>query len=96
MPGVTFVMVRMEVDYLKELRWPGDVEIGTAVAEFGRTSFKAAQGIFHDGMCAGATGRAPRWSAWTLEDAQGHASCRRRRSSGSDHMETAGRLRRGS
>ena len=56
-PGVTFVMVRMEVDYLKELRWPGNLEIGTAVVEFGRTSFKAAQGIFHDGMCA-ATGRA--------------------------------------
>jgi len=56
-PGVTFVMVRMEVGYLKELRWPGNLEIGTAVVEFGRTSFKAAQGIFHDGMCA-ATGRA--------------------------------------
>jgi acyl-CoA thioester hydrolase len=56
-PGVTFVMVRMEVNYLKELRWPGNLEIGTAVVEFGRTSFKAAQGIFHDGMCA-ATGRA--------------------------------------
>ena len=50
-------MVRMEVDYLKELRWPGKLEIGTAVVEFGRTSFKAVQGIFHDGVCA-ASGQA--------------------------------------
>ena len=56
-PGVTFVMVRMEVDYMKELRWPGNLEVGTGVAEFGRSSFKAAQVIFHDGVCA-AAGRA--------------------------------------
>jgi acyl-CoA thioester hydrolase len=56
-PGVTFVMVRMEVDYLKELHWPGTIEIGTGVAEFGRSSFKVAQAIFRDGVCA-AAGRA--------------------------------------
>jgi acyl-CoA thioester hydrolase len=38
-PGLTFVLVRMEVDYMKELHWPGSVDIGTGVTEFGRTSF---------------------------------------------------------
>jgi acyl-CoA thioester hydrolase len=56
-PGATFVMVRMEVDYLKELHWPGTIEVGTGIAEFGRSSFKAAQAIFRDGVCV-ATGRA--------------------------------------
>jgi acyl-CoA thioester hydrolase len=56
-PGVTFVMVRMEVDYMKELRWPGNIVVGTAVAEFGRSSFKVTQAIFRDGICA-AAGRA--------------------------------------
>ena len=56
-PGITYVMVRMEVDYMKELHWPGGIEIGTGVAEFGRSSFKAAQAIFRDGVCA-AMGRA--------------------------------------
>jgi len=56
-PGVTYVMVRMEVDYMKELRWPGNIEVRTGIAEFGRSSFKAAQAIFHDGVCA-AAGRA--------------------------------------
>ena len=73
-PGVTFVMVRMEVDYLKELRWPGNLEVGTGVAEFGRSSFKAAQVIFHDGVCA-ATGRAT-LVCMDLQDAQGHAASR--------------------
>ena len=56
-PGATFVMVRMEVDYMKELHWPGTIEVGTGVAEFGRSSFKAEQAIFRDGVCA-AAGRA--------------------------------------
>jgi len=56
-PGLTFVMVRMEVDYMKELRWPGSLEVGTALIELGRSSFKVAQVIFHDGVCA-AAGRA--------------------------------------
>ena len=51
-PRLTFVLVRMEVDYMKELHWPGSIEIGTGVAEFGRSSFKAAQAIFRDGVCA--------------------------------------------
>ncbi|HWL30621.1 MAG TPA: thioesterase family protein [Xanthobacteraceae bacterium] len=56
-PGLTFVMVRMEVDYIKELHWPGTITIGTGVTEFGRSSFKATQAIFRDGVCC-AAGRA--------------------------------------
>jgi acyl-CoA thioester hydrolase len=56
-PGLTYVLVRMEVDYMKELHWPGSIEICTGVAEFGRSSFKAVQAIFRDGVCA-AMGRA--------------------------------------
>jgi acyl-CoA thioester hydrolase len=56
-PGLTYVLVRMEVDYMKELHWPGAVDIGTGVTEFGRSSFKVAQAIFRDGTCV-AMGRA--------------------------------------
>ena len=51
MPGMTFVVGRMEVNYLRELHWPAAIEIGTGVAEFGRSSFRVAQGIFRDGVC---------------------------------------------
>jgi acyl-CoA thioester hydrolase len=56
-PGITFVVRRMEIDYLRELHWPATITIGTGIAEFGRTSFKVAQGIFRDGVCC-ATGLA--------------------------------------
>jgi len=54
-PGSTYVLVHTAIDFLSELRWPGNVEIGTAVAEFGRSSFLVKQAIFRDGVCA-ATG----------------------------------------
>ena len=56
-PGATYVLVRLDINFLRELHWPGTVEIGTGVAEFGRSSFTFPQAIFHDGACA-ATGRA--------------------------------------
>lgn len=55
--GATYVLVRTEIDFLQELHWPGAVTIGTAVAEFGRSSFTVMQAIFHNGTCA-ASGRA--------------------------------------
>ena len=56
-PGVTFVLVRIEINFMKELHWPAAIEIGTGVADFGRSSFTVAQAIFRDGVCA-ATARA--------------------------------------
>jgi acyl-CoA thioester hydrolase len=55
--NATFVLVRQEIDFLRELRWPGNVVIGTALAELGRSSFTVAQAIFHGEECA-AAGRA--------------------------------------
>jgi acyl-CoA thioester hydrolase len=53
-PDATFVLVRAEIDYIRELRWPGNVEIGTAPASFGRSSFVVLQAIFCEGECAAA------------------------------------------
>jgi acyl-CoA thioester hydrolase len=50
--GATTVMARLEIDFLKELRWPGTVEVGTAVAEIGRRSYTLVQAVFHEGACA--------------------------------------------
>src|SRR5438874_1899835 len=56
-PGTTSVLARLDINFLKELHWPGTVEIGTATAEIGRSSYTFMQAIFHDGVCA-ATARA--------------------------------------
>jgi len=50
--GCTTVLARIEIDFLKELRWPGTVEIGTAIAEIRRSSYVFSQAIFSDGACA--------------------------------------------
>jgi len=56
-PGTTSVLARLDINFLKELHWPGAVEIGTGIAEIGRSSYTFAQAIFHEGACA-ATARA--------------------------------------
>jgi acyl-CoA thioester hydrolase len=47
--GSSFVIARIEIDYLAELHWPGTVEIGTAVTRIGRSSFGLTQGVFDRG-----------------------------------------------
>ena len=37
-PGTTSVLARLDINFLKELHWPGEVEIGTGIAEIGRSS----------------------------------------------------------
>lgn len=48
-PGAAFVIARLELDFLAEGLWPGTVEIGTAVANIGRSSITLEQVICQDG-----------------------------------------------
>ena len=41
------------IDYLGEMNFPGDVEVGTLVRRIGRSSFTFGQGLFKDGDCVG-------------------------------------------
>lgn len=50
-PGTSFVIARLEMDFLSELLWPGDVEIGTRVASVGRSSVRLEQAIFQGERC---------------------------------------------
>lgn len=47
------VLASTKLDYLKELHYPGTVEIGMAVSRLGTKSFTLAHGVFQDGECAG-------------------------------------------
>jgi acyl-CoA thioester hydrolase len=51
-PGTTSVLARLDINFLRELHWPGSVEIGTGIAAIGRSSFTFLQAIFHEGACA--------------------------------------------
>lgn len=51
-----FVVARLEINYLRELHWPGQVEAMTGVERIGSSSVTYAQAVFHAGVCA-ASGR---------------------------------------
>ncbi|MBO9419035.1 acyl-CoA thioesterase [Labrenzia sp. R4_2] len=46
--GASFVIARLELDFMAEVNWPGEVQIGTVVQDVGRSSFKLHQKIFQD------------------------------------------------
>jgi acyl-CoA thioester hydrolase len=49
--GLTWMMVRLDMHFRAELRWPGTVEMGLGVAKFGRTSVTFDQVVFSAGKC---------------------------------------------
>jgi len=51
-PGATSVLAQLDIRFLREMHWPGTVEIGTATTRIGRSSYTFLQAIFHQGECA--------------------------------------------
>jgi acyl-CoA thioester hydrolase len=49
--GVTWIMVRLDMHFRAELRWPGTIELGLGVVKFGRTSVTFDQVVFSEGVC---------------------------------------------
>jgi acyl-CoA thioester hydrolase len=49
--GVTWIMVRLDMHFRAELRWPGTIEMGLGVVKFGRTSVTFDQVVFAEGVC---------------------------------------------
>jgi acyl-CoA thioester hydrolase len=50
-PGENFNVVRVEVDYKAELRFPNDFEVGLRAIKYGRTSFRLGQAVFNGDQC---------------------------------------------
>jgi acyl-CoA thioester hydrolase len=50
-PGTSFVLARIAIDFVREMHWPGEVEIGTAVSRVGKSSLGLDQALFVDGRC---------------------------------------------
>lgn len=49
--GADFVIANLNIDYLNEITFPGEVEIGTRVLSVGRSSLKVHQAVFQHGRC---------------------------------------------
>jgi acyl-CoA thioester hydrolase len=50
-PGLSWIMVRLDMHFRAELRWPGTIEMGLGVVKFGRTSVTFDQVVFCEGKC---------------------------------------------
>jgi acyl-CoA thioester hydrolase len=49
--GLAWIMVRLDIHFRAELRWPGTIELGLGVARLGRTSVTFDQVVFSQGRC---------------------------------------------
>ena len=49
--GCTFVLASLHLDFLGEVTWPGQVDVGTCVALVGKSSVTFEQGLFQNGEC---------------------------------------------
>jgi len=53
-PGCEFVIARLTIDFRAELRWPGEVDIGSVIRTVGRSSATIGQGLFVGNQCVAA------------------------------------------
>ena len=49
--GLAWMLVRLDIHFRAELRWPGTIEMGLGVSKFGRTSVTLDQVVFSEGKC---------------------------------------------
>ena len=48
-----FVVAKVTIQYLKEMHWPGNVEVGTRIQQVGNSSLVLEQAIFQNGnLCS--------------------------------------------
>jgi len=50
-PDASFVLAHLSIDFLGEMHWPGEVEIGTAITRVGNSSIGLDQALFVKGVC---------------------------------------------
>ncbi len=47
----SFVIASLKLDYLNEIKWPGQVDIGTGIRKIGNSSVVFAQALFQNDLC---------------------------------------------
>ena len=50
--GTAFALVKISIEYLNEMHYPGEVDVGTLVRRIGNSSVTYGQAIFNNGKCA--------------------------------------------
>ena len=50
-PGLSWMMVRLDMHFRAQLHWPGTIEMGLGLVKFGRTSVTFDQVVFSKSKC---------------------------------------------
>lgn len=50
-PGAGFALRKLTIDYLAEMKWPGQVTIATRIRRIGKSSLTLAHGLFVGNTC---------------------------------------------
>jgi acyl-CoA thioester hydrolase len=50
--GLSFLLATITIEFLSEARYPGSVEVASAVTRVGGSSYTLAQAAYQDGKCA--------------------------------------------
>lgn len=53
LPRIRAVVAELKIRYLREGRWPGEVEVATGIESYGERSYVMVQGLFQAGLCIG-------------------------------------------
>ena len=49
--NASFVIARLDLTFVAEINWPGQVDIGTGVSRVGNSSISLDQALFQEGRC---------------------------------------------
>ena len=49
--GCEFVIARVTLDFLGEIRWPGEIKVASGVRRLGSSSVNLEQALFQNGVC---------------------------------------------
>lgn len=49
-PGIDFVLARVAIDYIREMHYPGTLDVGTRLLRVGNTSIVLGTGMFLNGV----------------------------------------------
>ena len=50
-PNASIVIASLKLDFLKEIHWPGQVDIGTGILKVGKSSITIYQKLFQNDVC---------------------------------------------
>jgi acyl-CoA thioester hydrolase len=50
--GLSWMLVRLDITFKSEIRWPGTIDLGLGVGKIGRSSVSYSQAVFSGGVCA--------------------------------------------